>query len=310
MGIAKVNIGDISLDKSFTISYPLFEEKLLESIKKVGLISYPILKKEKEKFKIICGKRRIYVLKELGIKEFEALIIKISNFDAFILGLLDNLAKRELNSVEKINALKGLKEICKLSWSQIAENFSQKLGLPANPHFLSKIYQIHQLEEVAKSLLSKEKISWDTCLRLLKLNEEERSIFLETFNILSIGRNKANNLLDFYFKIRDTKNSQKILKKIQLLIKRKDVPPKQLFQILREFLFKKAYPQYSAAKERVKNLINSLEPQDVKIEFPQNFEEKELTFTFKAANLKDFLVKLNTLTHLDTKKLSKIFEIL
>jgi len=310
MGILKVKTEQILLEESFTISYPLYEEKLYESIKKVGLLSYPILKKEKDKFKIICGKRRIFVLKKLGIKEFEALVIKISNKDAFILGFLDNLAKRDLNLVEKINVLKGLKEICKLSWSQIAENFSQSLNLPSNPHYLNKIYYIHELEDSAKILLCKERINLETCLRLLRLNETERKVFLEVFNKLFLGRNKANDLLDFYFKIRNKRSQKDILKKIQSFLKKEHTSPKQLFQTLREYLFRKAYPRYSAAKDKVKNLINNLKLQDIKVEFPQNFEEKELIFSFKVQNIKDFITKVNALSHIDKEKLSEIFKTL
>src|SRR3972149_3221183 len=112
MDIRKIPVQQIDLsDDTFSINYLPSLQRLRSSIEEIGLIQPVLLKKRSEGHQIICGFRRISVMKELGKSEIESRVFEekeMDEFQLFSLSLHENLTTRGFNAVEKAIALDKL----------------------------------------------------------------------------------------------------------------------------------------------------------------------------------------------------------
>jgi len=117
-------------------------QELSESIKEKGFIQPIVARKLKDGFEIVAGARRFQAAKLLGIKEIPTIIKELNDKDTFMLAIMENLQRKNLNPLEEALAFKRLME---------------EFGLT--------------LEDVGK-VLGKDKSSIANTLRLLKLPGE------------------------------------------------------------------------------------------------------------------------------------------
>ncbi len=100
-------------------------EELAESIKEHGVLSPIIVRPLGEKYEIIAGERRFKAAAMNGLKEIPAIIKKVTNNDAKIISLIENIQREDLNDIDRAAALKELKVNLGLPWNEIGK----KLGL-------------------------------------------------------------------------------------------------------------------------------------------------------------------------------------
>jgi len=99
--------------------------ELAESIKEHGILNPIIVRPSGEKYEIIAGERRFRATRQAGLKEIPAIIKKVSDEDAKIISLIENIQREDLNAVDRAAALKELKVNLGLPWVKLG----QKLGL-------------------------------------------------------------------------------------------------------------------------------------------------------------------------------------
>ncbi len=100
-------------------------EELAESIKEHGVLSPIIVRPLGEKYEIIAGERRFRAAVMNELKEIPAIIKKVTDNDAKIISLIENIQREDLNDVDRAAALKELKVNLGLPWNEIGK----KLGL-------------------------------------------------------------------------------------------------------------------------------------------------------------------------------------
>ena len=108
-----------------------YEQTILElakSIKEQGVLSPIIVRPKGEKYEIIAGERRYKAAGEAGLKEIPALIRKVSNGEARIISLIENIQREDLNDIDRASALKDLKKSLSLTWVELGK----KIGLSRN----------------------------------------------------------------------------------------------------------------------------------------------------------------------------------
>ena len=76
-------------------------KELSESIEKNGLIQPIIVRKGKKKFELIAGERRLKACKLVGIVEIHAIVSDFDDRKAFESGLIENLQREDLTSIEE-----------------------------------------------------------------------------------------------------------------------------------------------------------------------------------------------------------------
>ena len=137
-------------------------EELSRSIKEKGLLQ-PIVvrKKGEEKFEIVVGERRYQAAKLLKMEKIPAIIRDVDDKNAFLLALVENLQRKDLNPIEEAEAF-------------------QKL-----------INDFQLTQEETGRIVGKDKTSISNTLRLLKLPEEIKQALREG----KISRSQARTIL-------------------------------------------------------------------------------------------------------------------
>ena len=98
-----IPINEINLSK-FQTRKKFDEEKLKElskSIEKNGLIQPIIVRKGKKKFELVAGERRLKACKLVGIDKIPAIVSDFDDRKAFESGLIENLQREDLTSIEE-----------------------------------------------------------------------------------------------------------------------------------------------------------------------------------------------------------------
>jgi len=98
-------------------------EELAESIRREGVLQ-PLLVRyryEEDDFMIIAGERRYRAAHIAGLTEVPVLVRAIGDAQRYVLQLMENLQREDLNPVDKGQALEHLKTIMPGNWQQMAD---------------------------------------------------------------------------------------------------------------------------------------------------------------------------------------------
>lgn len=92
----------------------LFDE-IVENIEKIGL-KKPITVTPRvgddgaERYLLVCGEGRLEAFRKLGEDRIPALVVEVSDDDAFIMGLTENIARRRYRPLELMSGISQLQE--------------------------------------------------------------------------------------------------------------------------------------------------------------------------------------------------------
>ncbi len=155
-----------------------FDEQSLKdlafSIKEQGLLQ-PILvfQKSDGEYQIIVGERRWRAVQKLGWSRIPVLLKLDKKADQrLVLALVENLQRRDLNSIEEARSFQWLIE--HQSWSQ--KQLAEKMGRDRSS--ISNTLRLLHLHPEAQLLLSKNKISLSIAKLLLQEESQERQKLL------------------------------------------------------------------------------------------------------------------------------------
>ena len=143
-------------------------EGLAQSIKEKGFIQPIVVRKiEGGGHEVVAGERRYQAAKSLGLKELPTIVKDLNEKDAFILAIIENLQRQDLNPIEEAHALRRLIEEFEFSLEDIAQfvgkdkttvvNTLRLLKLPENIQQALKDGIITRTQ--ARTILTAEKVS-------------------------------------------------------------------------------------------------------------------------------------------------------
>lgn len=104
------------------------KRKIAENIEVVGL-KRPVTVRRKEKpengkeYDLVCGQGRLEVFMEAKAKEIPAIVAEVSKEDALVMGLIENLARKNCRPLELLNTIRRL-----LNEGDRVPDISRKLG--------------------------------------------------------------------------------------------------------------------------------------------------------------------------------------
>ena len=134
-------------------------DELVASIKEKGILLPLVVRKVESGFEVIAGERRLRAARKVGLKKVPVVVREASDQEAFILAIIENVQREDLNPVEKAKSYQRLVE---------EFDFSQ--------------------EEIAKTV-GKDRVTISNLLRLLKLPLEIQQGLFE--NKISEGHARA-----------------------------------------------------------------------------------------------------------------------
>jgi len=165
--VVNVEILKISESKSQARTYfdPNKLEELSESIKKSGVLQ-PIIVQQvgNENYQLIAGERRLRASKSAGLKTIPCLVKDVSDKDAAVLGLVENVQRSQLNTIEEALGYKSLKETYGLSAKEIG------LLVGKSRPFIANLLRISNLSNAVQDALKNDRVSFGQARPLIVLD--------------------------------------------------------------------------------------------------------------------------------------------
>lgn len=142
-------------------------EDLAASIKEHGLMQPILVRKRAQGYEIIAGERRWRATQKAGLKTIDVIVKELSDPDAFVIALIENIQREDLNPIELAKAYKQLMDDQSLTQDQVAERVGKDRSTVANSLRLMKLPSEVQRQVVAGAL------SMGHARALLALEDEE-----------------------------------------------------------------------------------------------------------------------------------------
>ena len=105
---------------------------LKASIKEKGVLQ-PILVREKDgQHEVVAGERRLRAVRALGLEEIPAIIKEVTDQEAFVIALIENIQREELNPIEEAEAYRKLIEEFEYTQEDVAQSVGKDRSTISN----------------------------------------------------------------------------------------------------------------------------------------------------------------------------------
>lgn len=125
----KIRAGDEQPRQEFT---PEALASLADSIRENGVLQPILVRKKEGLYYIVAGERRFRAAKMAGLEEMPCLLVQMSDTEAAVAALLENLQRKDLNCFEEAQAILRLIEEYDLTQEQAAQKLGKKQSTIAN----------------------------------------------------------------------------------------------------------------------------------------------------------------------------------
>jgi len=311
MDIRKIPVQQIDLsDDTFSINYLPDLQSLRSSIKEIGLIQPVLLSRRPDGYQIICGFRRISIMKELGKSEIESRVFEekeTDEFQLFSLSLHENLTTRGFNAVEKAIALDKLIHRFQIDPAMIIKTFLPFFSLEPNEKILNTYLSLTRMEDEIKMYVLKEEVSRSNIRRLAGLASDDQLAILLLISPLKLGENRLREVLTLLEEIsrRNQCTVKEIVKRpeVQAILSQKELTPSQKTEHIKKVLMALRYPKMQQLEEKFGKRKKSLNlPSNLSLYHPPFFEGKGLKVEFQFDTMEEYKAILKSLSSLADKK--------
>ncbi|MGQ9637958.1 MAG: ParB/RepB/Spo0J family partition protein [Thermodesulfobacteriota bacterium] len=297
-------------DETFSVNFKPDLDRLRSSIEKRGLIQPILLKKKGKGYQIVCGFRRLNVLKELERSEISAFILeeeKKSEVELFVMTVEENLTTRGFNTVEKAIALHKLVQDFKVDSFEVIHTYLPLLSLEPNEKILHSYLSLAQMEEEVKDYVLKEEVSRSNIRRLSALSPEDRKVLIPFLSLLKLGENRLREVLTLLDEIsrREKKKVREIVCRsdIQTIVSRKGFTPSQKTEQIKRILLELRYPRMMELEREFEKKRRELNlPSNVSLHPSPYFEGREWRVEFRFETIKEYRSTITSLLQLGEKK--------
>ena len=313
MKIEQVPLDSLYLqDERFRISRFFSLDRLILSLKEIGLVHPPLVTWRDNLLILVTGWKRILACLELSLSPVPVVCLEEqSDLKVFLKAFHENLAIREYSLLEKGEILKKLKLFGEKEKS-IVRHHLPRLGIPPTAYHLDMYLAFSEfLPDIQRTIHDKQ-MSFAVLELLASFSSQDRERLLPL--LLPLGQNKQKELLEDCreISIREELSAVKILEStdIRKILASKKLSDLQKSNKIRHLLRKKRYPHLSSQQERFDTTLKEVDwPRDVSLEPSRFFEEDKMTIRFNFKNgeeLKDTLSKLQEAS--SKKEFAKIFK--
>ena len=309
--IQKIPLEQIDLsDQTFSVNYLPDLHRLRSSIQDAGLIQPVLLKKKSSGYQIVCGFRRISVMKELGKSEIESRVFEekeMDEFQLFSLSLQENLTTRGFNAVEKAIALDKLVHRFQIHPNVVVKTFLPSFSLEPNEKILATFLSLARIEDKIKTYVLKEEVSRTNIRRLSALTPGDRMALLSLISPLKLGENRLRELLTLLEET--SRRGHATVKEIasqpelQGILSQEELTPSQKTERVKKALMALRYPKLNQLEKTFEEKRKDLSlPRNISLHHPPFFEGKGLKIEFQFETIEEYRSILKSLSSLAEKK--------
>lgn len=297
-------------DETFSVNFMPDLRSLRSSIREVGLIQPVILKKKKDIFQIICGFRRMSILKELGSNQAPAMVFEEEERDdlqLFMLYLHENLTARGFHTVEKAIALEKLCGPFGVDRPVMIQSYLPLFSLEPNEKILNTYLSLARVEEDVRRYVLIEEVSRSNIRALSALTPDDRRALIPFLSSLKLGENRLREVLIFLDEIcrRERVGVKEVVHRaeIQAIVSREELPPVQKTERVRKVLMALRYPKMKSLEEKFERARKRLSlPEGVSLHHSPYFEGKEIKVDFRFASMEEYRSIVDFLSQLEEKE--------
>jgi len=284
-----VPLTEIALDDhTFVVTYHPEMQALQRSVACVGVLTPLHLRQPSDQapLQVVCGSKRLLACQQTGHTEVPALVYnaaELSEQQAFLLALHDNLGCRALNAVEKGRILWRLQQFG-LQPDTWLQEVCALLDLPPRPETLEAYGRLATLEEALQAAVVEGVLSLETALWIGAYPAEDRQALLAVFTGLKVGTNRAREFATYIDEIcqRDACTPAGLLQVLGVptLLAEAQLPGPQKLESVRRVLRQARYPQLSAYEQRFQEATRRLRlPSQISLRPPPYFEGQQYQVT-------------------------------
>ncbi|HWP90833.1 MAG TPA: ParB N-terminal domain-containing protein [Thermodesulfobacteriota bacterium] len=258
---------------------------LEDSIKEVGLINPPVLRRTGDKYQIISGRRRLEACKELGFsrvfsKTYET--HEISDEDCLKLVLYDN--QERIGELEKAELLLKFRDICGLDEMELTKRVLPYLGIPPARRSIEKYVRLGKLEHEIKDGIYSQRITLEQALILSETAGANRmEIFRRVLLRMRLNTNETRDVVKEIQEVasRDKRGVGKIIDEIE-----SKCGGGELKNAFRRELKLMRYPVLTQAEEEFRDCLMGLDlPKEVNVFHAPFFEGNHLEFRIRVESV-------------------------
>ncbi len=303
MKLLEVSPDDIDIqDERFRFSYHFDLEKLIYSIKKIGLISpLAVVERESPQYVIVSGWKRLSACCELRLMRIPVFLLEEEDdCRVFLINLYENLAVRNFNLLEKAEIIHKLNGFIK-DEKIVLRQFFPLLGIPETLSYFDIYLNIARLNSKWKKIIFKKKIPLPSVQVLTEFAPEDRESLLALILPMNLNKMKQflEDLQDLSKKTGDTPKTILSTPEIQSLCQSVNLSPLQKSDKIRSLLRTKRNPTVSAWKKSFDDSIKKAQlSKDVIFDAPYFFEDGKFAVKFSLKNKEAFQKKLARLQDL------------
>ena len=287
-----IDLSSKSYDR-YLFRYGRNSDVVEDSIRKVGLINTPILKKNPDTegtYSVICGYQRILACKKLGQLSIDARVIDGPNDEETLLLVLhDNLASRGFNEIEKGIVLKKFLDIG-YSYDRLAAEITLLLEIPPNKNIIEKYLSVLRLDNEIKQSIARSELELERAFLLITLSDAEREVvyrflFKESITNTNEAKEAIRNLLDLKL-IKKMEMEELLLSdEISHNISDNKSNKRQKGEKLCSLIKSMRYPSIRMKEDEFDKSCRELKlDNDVRVNHSRYFEGDEIRITLKAFN--------------------------
>jgi len=306
-----ISLQEIDLfDDTFSINYLPDLHRLRSSIQDAGLIQPVLLRKKSGGYQIVCGFRRISVMRELGKLEIESRVFEekeMDEFHLFSLSLHENLTTRGFNVVEKAIALDKLVHRFQIPPNVVVETLLPSFSLEPNEKILSTFLSLASMEDEIKAYVLKEEVSRANIRRLSALTPGDRMALLSLVSLLKLGENRLRELLTLLEET--SRRSHATVEEVagqpglQAILSQKELTPSQKTERVKKALMGLRYPTLNQLEKTFEGKRKDLNlPPNISLHHPPFFGGKGLKIEFQFETIEEYQSILKSLSNLTDKK--------
>ena len=282
------------MDNTFKITTQADVQEIVCSIKNLGLINPPLVKKQKKRFIIVSGFRRIAACSHLGFSDILVRIIdpKTTELGNVEIAIAENSLQRPLNLMEQSKCCSMLASYYEND-KELAVAASN-LGLPGNPDLFNKIKNIFILPDFVKRAVLNNTVALSMAMELGALDKNIGAELTKLFEHLGLSLNKQREVLEYVKEIAIIENISIIevlfADQLKNTLKNDDLTRNQKAQNIRSYLRGRRFPAITRGEKEYEEIVKSLKMgKGISLIAPKNFESTSYTFSLAFSNVEEIV---------------------
>jgi ParB/RepB/Spo0J family partition protein len=299
-------------DERFRISYYFDLEKLVASIREIGLLNPPLVTRRNGRFILVSGWKRVMACLSLSLSPIPVLVVQgKGELETFLIAFYENLATGEFSLAEKAEIIARLKKFSE-DEKKIVRHYLPLLDIPPTLSHLDSYLAFSQFEPELKKFIHEKNLPFSLAELFSEFSTSERKQLLPL--VLPLSQNKMTEFLESLKEIsrRDELPVRRILasKEAKDILGSRRLSSLQKADRIRLVLRKKRYPNLSSWEESFDSLRKKMRwPREITLSPTPYFEEKRLSVDFNFGNQEEFKANLLKLEELASKReFSELFK--